>query len=271
MPYPSIDVKIEELAGCDEECFRFGCAPSNSIYPIRNIKYPDGHTFTKRFAGGHIHIGFDSIEVMRKMNNPDMLEKFIKMSDILAGITGTAMAYNDRERTRRKYYGQAGTYRIQPHGIEYRTLSNFWLVAPELVSLMTGIVRDALRLTYGDMSNRFFNKVDMNEIVRVINKVDNVRAREIYNEVILPYYELRANRGDSCPLSSPAIRSVVEHLMNVGVENVFKPEYTKYYWNILPCNYKPTWLQRGSSWGINKFALDLQNGRHSYDLVANQE
>jgi hypothetical protein len=231
IPKPVVDVDFNKLEGCDDECFRFGCAPSQSIYPMRKINYPDGKIFDKRFAGGHFHLGFSSLNVMRRMNNPEKLEEFIKLADIIAGITGVAIAHTPEERIRRQYYGQAGTYRIQPHGIEYRTLSNFWLTSPQLMSLMSALVREALAYSYGDVTKQWFDSVDMKEIVKVINTVDYKKAVDIYRTVIEPRF-IRRSQRDYSPLTHSGIRDIVNRMIEVGYENVFNPEKMLWYWNI---------------------------------------
>lgn len=277
---PCIDVNLKDLEGCDEECFRFGCAPSTCIYPMPKVKYPDGHEFTKRFAGGHIHIGIDDFDMMRKFNNPDKLESIIKMCDLFGGILGTAICFNKQEKTRRKYYGQAGTYRIQKHGIEYRTLSNFWLVSPEMASLMTGMIRDAVRYTYGDEEEKFFSQVDMEEVQKIINKVDNKRAEEIYRDVILPKYK-RRTESEKSPLTNPNVVKVVDHLIEVGCDKVFDLDRMANYWTIERCSYKLYPYEGRSTRGINWFSDSIKKGtcangdsnpasKIDYDIVYNQ-
>ena len=39
----------------------------------------------------------------------------------------------DKDNKRRELYGKAGAYRNKPYGVEYRTLSNFWLTSSKLM------------------------------------------------------------------------------------------------------------------------------------------
>ncbi len=48
----------------------------------------------------------------------------IKAMDIFLGVPSIFL---DGDKERRKLYGGAGAHRVKPYGVEYRTLSNFWL------------------------------------------------------------------------------------------------------------------------------------------------
>lgn len=92
----------------------FGCQPDIDAYSGFNKRpEPAGNL---RTAGGHIHVGYES--------DFDMASDLAKWMDIFLGVPSVIMDGDDQ---RRKLYGQAGSYRAKPYGIEYRTLSNFWL------------------------------------------------------------------------------------------------------------------------------------------------
>jgi hypothetical protein len=59
----------------------------------------------------------------------------------------------------RKLYGAAGRYRQPSYGVEYRTLSNFWLASPELVELVYDICSFVIDSTQEKMYEKFW-KVD---------------------------------------------------------------------------------------------------------------
>src|SRR5437773_960527 len=115
----------------DPESQEFGCEPEFSIYKLKDgliqalqpPVLPKGNTF--RSCGGHIHIGhpiatFDG-------GNPPMV---VKMMDLFVGNTAILIDHDVTSGARRKIYGGAGTHRIAKYGLEYRTLSNFWLRSP---------------------------------------------------------------------------------------------------------------------------------------------
>src|SRR5690606_5853835 len=75
-----------------------------------------------RTCGGHIHIGYDS---------PDFIvsEDIVHAMDTVLGLESINLDKDDR---RREMYGKAGCFRVKDYGVEYRTLSNFWLQSDEL-------------------------------------------------------------------------------------------------------------------------------------------
>jgi len=52
------------------------------------------------------------------------------MADYLLGVWSVL---HDTDMRRRELYGAAGAYRPKKYGVEYRTMSNFWLRSPQLM------------------------------------------------------------------------------------------------------------------------------------------
>jgi len=65
----------------------------------------------------------------------------------MVGLPWVLIDHNEENAERRKVYGQAGSYRIQPHGIEYRVLPNSWIVDPIFLSLVFLLGRSALYIS----------------------------------------------------------------------------------------------------------------------------
>lgn len=98
---------------------KFGCDTDWSAWRGSRNRPPDPRKAgSLRTCGGHIHVGYSGI------NGADL----VKWMDILLGIQSIFM---EEDTTRRKLYGQAGSYRPKPYGIEYRALSNFWASTEE--------------------------------------------------------------------------------------------------------------------------------------------
>lgn len=94
-----------------------GCDPDFCIYK----KGPNppgklGRTMT-RSAGFHLHVGYPN-------NNIDTSLMMLRYVDAIVGIP--SIIY-DTDAERRKLYGKAGCFRLQPWGFEYRVLSSYWI------------------------------------------------------------------------------------------------------------------------------------------------
>ena len=254
-PLPSIKIKPEDVKGADNECLRFGCSPDSNIYTEEKIEYPDGKKFMTRFSGGHIHLGFNDIRQLKEMRDPDKLYNLVRGFDSIAGIISTAIHKDDEsERIRRKWYGQAGTYRIQNHGIEYRTLSSFWLSNPFTTSLFTALIRDALILVYNKKEDEYlFDNLDENEVRRIINNGDYKNAIRIYKEVLLPMYDKINISG--VPLTIKYIREFLKMLMEKGYSNVFSPYKMLNYWDIK----EPSLNKFETTYGIRYLSKDYEH------------
>ena len=83
---------------------------------------------------GHIHIGYD---------NPDYLTSLaiIKAMDLFLGVPSIIL---DSDNIRRKTYGKAGAFRPKKYGVEYRTLSNFWITDQKSVNWVFKQVQKAV-------------------------------------------------------------------------------------------------------------------------------
>jgi len=97
-----------------------GCNPDFSGYTEQKNKSPDFETMDgTRSAGGHIHVGDDSLDVMN----------WIRWMDVFVGMP---LLIKEPPNERRKLYGGAGAMRPKPYGGEYRTLSNIWISSPKM-------------------------------------------------------------------------------------------------------------------------------------------
>lgn len=136
----TVKLKKKELASLSPAARTFGCVPSLSAYPLKLTgKAPvDAATYLKRSAGGHVHIGLKDSNCIKDASKwPEL----VPVLDILLGNTCVMLDRDPGAVERRKHYGRAGEFRLPPHGLEYRTLSNFWLRSYPLMSMVFGITR----------------------------------------------------------------------------------------------------------------------------------
>jgi hypothetical protein len=98
---------------------QFGCEPDfNAWTGMRNPR-PHSIDPNLRSCGGHVHIGSQLDKV-----------QLIKACDVTLGLWSII---HDQDMKRRDLYGKAGCFRPKKYGVEYRTLSNFWIQSESLM------------------------------------------------------------------------------------------------------------------------------------------
>lgn len=183
-----ITLSDEEWKDIPEECRILGCNPSLNIYGERPITV-DVNTYRVRSAGGHIHLGLRHIDMTAPPG------RLVALMDLFVGIPSVLLNRDSRAAERRENYGRAGEYRIQPHGVEYRTLSNFWLRSYVLTSLIYGLAREALCVQLGYTENVYIpskpdawapdllSKFNGEEVEKAINTNDLKLAEEQFGKL----------------------------------------------------------------------------------------
>lgn len=105
----------KDALDANAQAFLFGCEPDFNAWTNKQnpkLKLKVSHKYT-RSAGGHVHVEtkLDPVRVIQAM-------------DLYLGVPSILM---DKDDARRELYGKAGAHRVKPYGVEYRTLSNFWI------------------------------------------------------------------------------------------------------------------------------------------------
>ena len=157
---PVVTVSNTELEGLSDKSKEVGCAPSSSIY---NDPPPvvDGIVYRRRSAGGHIHLSWQK-EYLSE--HDATCQDIVAMLDVFVGNTSVLLDRARMAKERRKFYGRAGEYRTKSYGLEYRTLSNFWLHSPHLVTLLLGLADTAVTIVVGNkLSASLLKKAMANE------------------------------------------------------------------------------------------------------------
>jgi len=104
------------------EALEFGCDPDFNAWTGKVNPRPRATDAALRSAGGHIHFGVE-------LSKADKI-KLIKLADLYLGVPSVVL--DQQGALRRELYGKRGAYRIKPYGVEYRTLSNFWVFSESL-------------------------------------------------------------------------------------------------------------------------------------------
>lgn len=114
---PSVLFKPQELK--HPKAMEFGCEPDYDAWSKQENPKPVAPKGLEnlRTAGGHIHVGYDSPDFDKAIN-------LIRAMDVFLGVPSVTL---DNDQRRRELYGKPGAFRFKPYGVEYRTLSNFWI------------------------------------------------------------------------------------------------------------------------------------------------
>jgi hypothetical protein len=166
-------VPEEALRLASEAHVSLGCDPSRNAYASSGRCVERPRELKWRFAGGHVH--FELPQEERAIEN---IRYLVKTLDALLGIPSVCLAQNYDHFIRRRYYGLAGEYRLPPHGLEYRTLSNFWLMHPRVFGLVFDLARHALNVGRARLRNIFVGANRERAIRDTINYCDVRSARD---------------------------------------------------------------------------------------------
>ena len=150
-----------------------GCDPDFDAYTEQQNPRNESYPGMIRCAGDHIHIGYDYMGY-------DADIRLIKMCDLTIGLPSV---FIDNDTERRKLYGKAGCFRLQPYGFEYRTLSSYWIATEARLKFIWRQVEYAL---FNFEQNTLIPNSEY--IVKAINNNDVALATKLIKEfnLILP-------------------------------------------------------------------------------------
>lgn len=158
------------------EAQQFGCSVDFDAYDVAQNEPPNTKKNPKlRSAGGHIHIGSDSI-----VDNIDRVCGMTKAMDLFVGVPSMLLDKDPTSERRRQLYGRAGCHRPKPYGVEYRTLGNFWVESERMAKLIYNLSMAAVEA----FDDGHTEGLDEDKIRAVINNSDKKVALEILNGLI---------------------------------------------------------------------------------------
>jgi hypothetical protein len=172
VPRTTWRIPDDMLAYAAETHVALGCEPSENAYAMSGIKVENPRELKWRFAGGHLHFSLDASET-DALN----LRYIVKTLDRFLGVPSVCLAQNLDHFIRRKYYGLAGEYRRPKHGLEYRTLSNFWTFHPQSTQLVLDLARHACNLGRSHLRRVWIGDDTM--VRNVINYSDVAGAKDL--------------------------------------------------------------------------------------------
>ena len=165
---PSAEFEDDQLQ--DQRARVFGCEPDFNVWTLQMNPRPHAVNKNLRSAGGHLHYGYtkDRIGLGRSC-------------DLFLGCPSILF---DSDQNRRLLYGKAGCIRQKSYGIEYRTLSNFWLKSNELIDMVFSQSVQAIKFV--DSGNTI-PKQDALKIIKCINNSDQRLLSELTEKYGLMY------------------------------------------------------------------------------------
>jgi len=144
-----LSVRIESSGLFDQdqlesmEALIAGCEPDWNSWTETENEAPALDMTNLRSCGGHLHVSFD-----RAAQDSEARFNLVKALDLVAGAPSILM---DEDGERRKLYGNAGACRPkylalddEYDGVEYRTLSNFWLKSAKHIGWAYGAVETVM-------------------------------------------------------------------------------------------------------------------------------
>lgn len=162
-----------------------GCDPEFDCYS-RKMCFPPSFKNQLRSGGGHIHLGRDDF----KQIDPEQCDRdefligvdskraMIKLMDLFVGVPMVLIDNSSSAIARKELYGKAGRFRPTSYGVEYRTLSNFWLSSPALAGLVYDLTFSAFEYA------RSQGKHDNGQTAEtIINGNDQSGAKEIISNL----------------------------------------------------------------------------------------
>lgn len=168
-----MDIDPVLLAEGKEEHVQFGCMPSFNAYNMKGADL-NGREVSFRPAGGHMHFGIGETTQEEGI-------RIVRALDGIIGVASVSMFGKWDDPRRRALYGLAGEFRLPKHGLEYRVLSNAWVMHPLMCYMSFDLARKAVRLGQLGLFEESF-KTPQEKVIQVINDNDIEGARAIMQE-----------------------------------------------------------------------------------------
>jgi hypothetical protein len=207
----------EELIHPDAR--KSGCAVEYCAYSLETISSRKINKILKnsklRTAGGHVHLG---TELGKSHDSCVML---VRMLDLFLGFPFLFLDSSKTSVERRNLFGSAGRYRQPKHGVEYRTLGNFWLFEKELIELVYDICEFVIKFT-AEKGYENFWKVDyekLNSDDFWNNNGDPSSCHICYGYDANKFRNLFVMNKEELLINSKEIKEIVDYYLPKNIKN----------------------------------------------------
>lgn len=160
----------------DPRAKEVGCMADHDAYLNDGAKRDPFNADTlgnNRYAGGHIHLAYN-VGVVPAYVGARFLDLFL----------GLPWLTYDRQGARRGVYGKAGLFRPKSYGVEYRTMSNWWLWNGD--GCVTQIAESALTFARRSYEPEFLSKlseafvgIPWHDVQQAINSEDAMLGEQL--------------------------------------------------------------------------------------------
>lgn len=165
---PTATFKPEIWNNTPDHAKMLGCSPDYNAWKGRPNPAPKDVPYT-RHAGGHLHFGWTE---GAKINDAEYVQACIDLVKQLDWYLGAWSLAKDGDKLRREMYGKAGSLRFKPYGVEYRTLSNFWLKSDTMMMHVWNRMQRAIwdmqdnemPVKYANFCNRVVESINTSKI-----------------------------------------------------------------------------------------------------------
>lgn len=166
-----------------------GCSPDFNAWEgeagVKRNPFSDKDLGNERFCGGHLHLQYNYNNVPRHI-----------MAQFMDVVCALPTLFWDKQGNRRKFYGLPGLYREKEYGIEYRTLSNFWLRRDTFEHILYPMAREVLRL--GALANEepstlelAYSEIPWDDVRRAITTEDYKLGNELLRFIYQTSFPLK--------------------------------------------------------------------------------
>jgi len=167
------------------EAKNIGCDPEYDAYTgtIRPLDRSNIKNIRARGAGGHIHIGWrsDNIDPLDPIHIKDC-QMVAKELDIVLGVPSVLVTSHKKAQHRRATNnGLAGAFRPKPYGMEYRTLSNFWIFNDKYRREIYRTVEATLAHVDNAGRTLYQDRIDSYYVIEALESHSESYARSVLN------------------------------------------------------------------------------------------
>ena len=177
-PVPVAHFSKEYIESQPPVARELGCEPDFNAYTGGVNLKPDAER-PMRTASGHVHIGWTKDQDIFSQDHIEACHAAVKQCDIVLGL---ASLFYDSDTERRSMYGKAGCLRYKPYGVEYRTLSNAWLLSEERMAWVFRNTKRAMEMLFAGKA--LFQDAEQKgvDIQAIINNSDKDQAESLIRQ-----------------------------------------------------------------------------------------